>query len=44
MALVVDREGSLRDPGLHDGLLLGIILSPDGDELTLLCRDDGGRR
>jgi hypothetical protein len=43
MTLVLDGEGILRDPGLHDGLLLGIVLSPNGDKLTLLCRDVDGK-
>ncbi len=31
------------DPDFHDGLLLGIILSPDREELTLLCRRVDGK-
>jgi hypothetical protein len=43
MALVVDREGILRDPGLHDGLLVGINLRPDKEELLLDCRSVDGK-
>src|SRR5579864_54913 len=42
MRPVIDSEGIMTTPDLHDGLLLGIILSPDGDELTLLCREVDG--
>ncbi|HEY6418986.1 MAG TPA: hypothetical protein VIX59_08285 [Candidatus Binataceae bacterium] len=43
MILVIDPDGTLIDPEFHDGLLLGIVLSPDGGDLTLLCRRVDGR-
>jgi hypothetical protein len=43
MRLEVDRKGRVTDPELHDGLLVGIIMQPDQDELTLLCRQVDGR-
>jgi hypothetical protein len=39
---IVDNDGSMIEPGLHDGLLYGIVTHPDKDELTLLCRDVEG--
>ena len=43
MTTVINAEGILTDPGLHDGLLLGVVLRPDGEELTLICQDADGR-
>ena len=39
----IKPEGVVIEPDLHDGLLLGLILSEDRKDLTLLCRHVDGR-
>jgi hypothetical protein len=43
MTLVIDGNGTVTDPDFHDGQLLGIVLSPDREDLTLYCRRVDGR-
>jgi len=42
MTPVMDPDGTMRAPDLHGGLLLGIVLSPDREDLTLFCRTADG--
>jgi hypothetical protein len=42
MKPILDRNKVLIDPELHDGQLLGIIVSPDREDLTLYCRRTDG--
>jgi hypothetical protein len=43
MKLVIEPDGCLMEPNLHDGLLLGIVLSEDRGDLTLICREVDGK-
>jgi hypothetical protein len=42
MTPIID-DGRLIDPEFHDGLLLGIVLSEDREDLTLFCRREDGK-
>jgi hypothetical protein len=43
MNAVISAEGALIEPQPHDGLLLGIVLSEERKDLTLLCRQEDGK-
>ena len=43
MNLVIGDDGTLLEPEFHDGLLMGIILSEEKGDLTLICRRVDGQ-
>ena len=43
MTPVIGRNRTMTEPDFHDGQLLGMVLSPDREDLTLLCRRVDGR-